>query len=155
MKIFGRGKKEETPAIRFGKETSLTEQNRVAPDYVDEFGRFQAMLKDEQMTYLLWTNMLFRKTVPARSHLNRTANYDKQDKKLQLLQYQGLNILTMMQMDEEDYENGGAIFVESLDIYDYNMVCDNLKGWKARVTTEVVKRLETTVEEAKKKGWRK
>ena len=153
MGLLRRGKKEDE-AEQFGRDVTLTEQQRVAPDYMDSMGRFQAMLKDEQITFIFWKNKLLRKTIPARSHLNRTGNYDEEDKEIQLLQYQGLNLLMMMHMDEEDYEQGGMLLAESCDIFDYNMVCDNLRGWKARVATEIVKRIETKVEKEKKSWFR-
>jgi len=153
MDWFGRGKKKkEEEAEQFSKDMALTEQQRVSPDYMDMMGRFQAMLKDEQVTYIFWKNKLLKKTIPARTHLNRTGNYSERDKRIQLLQYQGLNLLMMMHMDEEDYEQGGMLLAESCDIFDYNMVCDNVKGWKARVSTEIVKRIETKTEKTKK-GW--
>ena len=153
MDWFGRGKKKkEEEAEKFGQEMALTEQQRVSPDYMDMMGRFQAMLKDEQVTYIFWKNKLLKKTIPARTHLNRTGNYSERDKRIQLLQYQGLNLLMMMHMDEEEYERGGMLLAESCDIFDYNMVCDNVKGWKARVSTEIVKRIETKTEKTKK-GW--
>jgi len=153
MDWFGRGKKKkEEEAEQFSKDMALTEQQRVSPDYMDMMGRFQAMLKDEQVTYIFWKNKLLKKTIPARTHLNRTGNYSERDKRIQLLQYQGLNLLMMMHMDEEEYERGGMLLAESCDIFDYNMVCDNVKGWKARVSTEIVKRIETKTEKTKK-GW--
>lgn len=153
MDWFGKEKeRKEEAETQFNKDMVLSEQQRVSPDYMDMMGRFQALLKDEQVTYIFWKNKHLKKTIPARSHVNRTGNYSERDKRIQLLQYQGLNLLMMMQMTEEDYEEGGMLLAESCDIFDYNMVCDNVKGWKAKVSTEIVKRIETKTEK-KKKGW--
>jgi len=148
--VFGRNKKEKEQEEAYMRDMALADQQKMSPDYMDQMGRFQAMLKDEQVTYTFWKHKLLKKTLPARTHLNRTGNYDERDKRIQLLQYQGLNLLMMMHMDEEDYEQGGMLLAEACDIFDYNMVCDNYQGWKARVSTELVKRIETTVEKKKK-----
>lgn len=158
---FGWGKKKEDVDGNFVREAalgSLQGPTTSLEEYQNSLGRTVYMIMDSDVTAFLAGKINDKgeaegplaDMLPAFSHMNRLTKITKHEAELLKLQYDYLVMRKRMSIPEHMYDSqlGGAL--EALRIYAANMVNDNIDGFKAKIATEQIKRVDVGL--IKKKG---
>lgn len=155
MGIFGRGKEEEKRAEEYNEQMALTEQTRqgaMPEEQMNALGQLYYMMKDDQVTYILWENKQLRNLIPAFSPLNQMSNISEKEARIRRLKYKLLLLKQKGYMNTKKYAEGGATLISSLDLLSRTYTTDAVHGWKGKILTEQTKIIRTEVVKRKKKG---
>lgn len=154
MGIFRRGKsKEQQEDEEYQKASANTEQSRPADTerYIEALQADYHLIKDDQVTTLLWRKPKFRNLIPASSGLNRSGNIDKKEARIQKLKYKLLLLKQKGYMNTREYAKGGSAFISSLDIHFRNIPNDSVNGWKGKLMKEKSTVVRTVLQKEKKR----
>jgi len=148
-----RRKKDDEYEEEYGRELISEEASKEVPieEYIASLGRSAYLFMDPDVKNAILEDPKLKNLYPAFSHLNRLTQKDRKALKLDHLYFKRLRLLHEADMQEDQYDFGGWEKCDALQIFFNHQNWDNLHGFKARVVTEIIKRIHAEVETKKRR----